>query len=62
MSDPEARYEVLVIGAGNAGLAAAIAAAESGAKVALLEKATKDLNSCVEFGFFHFFLPLVVCH
>jgi tricarballylate dehydrogenase len=44
MSDPEARYEVLVIGAGNAGLAAAISAAESGAKVALLEKATKDLR------------------
>ena len=33
-----------MIGAGNAGLAAAISAAESGAKVALLEKATKDLR------------------
>lgn len=42
MADLEARYEVLVIGAGNAGLAAAISAAQHGAKVAMLEKAGKD--------------------
>jgi len=42
MADLEARYEVLVIGAGNAGLAAAISAAQHGAKVAMLEKASKD--------------------
>src|SRR3972149_8939261 len=44
MSDLEARYEVVVVGAGNAGLAAAISAAENGAKVAMLEKASKDLR------------------
>jgi tricarballylate dehydrogenase len=44
MSDLEARYEVVVVGAGNAGLAAAITAAENGAKVAMLEKATRDLR------------------
>ena len=44
MSDLEARYEVVVVGAGNAGLAAAISAAENGAKVAMLEKASRDLR------------------
>ena len=44
MSDIEANYEVVVIGAGNAGLAAAITAAQSGAKVAMLEKGPRDLR------------------
>ena len=44
MKDREANYEVVVIGAGNAGLAAAISAAESGARVAMLEKAPRDLR------------------
>jgi tricarballylate dehydrogenase len=44
LSDLEANYEVLVVGAGNAGLAAAISAAEQGCKVAVLEKANKDLR------------------
>jgi tricarballylate dehydrogenase len=44
MADLEANYEVVVVGAGNAGLAAAISAAENGAKVAMLEKAPKDLR------------------
>lgn len=44
MSDLEAGYEVLVVGAGNAALAAAISAAQSGAKVAMLEKAPQELR------------------
>ena len=44
MSDREASYEVLVIGGGNAALAAAISAAESGARVAILEKAPEALR------------------
>lgn len=44
MQDHEAVYDVLVIGAGNAGLAAAISAAQLGAKVAMLEKADADLR------------------
>jgi len=44
LADLEARYEVVVVGAGNAGLAAAISAAQGGAKVAMLEKAGKQLR------------------
>ena len=44
MSDLEAGYEVVVVGAGNAGLAAALSAAEHGAKAALLEKASEPLR------------------
>ncbi len=44
MADLEARYEVVVVGAGNAGLAAAISAAQNGATVAMLEKASHDLR------------------
>jgi tricarballylate dehydrogenase len=44
MKDLEARYEVVVIGGGNAGLSAAISAAEHGARVCLLEKASQELR------------------
>src|SRR4051812_8675423 len=43
-SNPDLEYEVVVVGAGNAGLAAAISAAQHGARVALLEKAPKELR------------------
>jgi tricarballylate dehydrogenase len=36
------RYDVLVVGGGNAGFSAALAAAEEGASVCLLEKAERD--------------------
>jgi tricarballylate dehydrogenase len=36
------RHDVVVVGAGNAGLCAAIAAAERGARVVVLEKASRD--------------------
>ena len=35
-------YDVLVVGCGIAGLAAAVAALEQGARVAVLERSTKD--------------------
>jgi len=38
----EQRYDVVVVGAGNAAICAAIAAHEAGATVAVLEKATKE--------------------
>ena len=44
MSDLEAAYDVVVVGAGNAGLAAAMAAAEHGVKVAMLEKTSEALR------------------
>lgn len=44
MDDGEARPEVLVIGAGNAGLCAAIAAAESGCSVLVVEAAPKHMR------------------
>src|SRR5476651_2639501 len=44
MPDLEASYEVVVVGAGNAGLSAAISAADNGAKVAMLEKAPENLR------------------
>ncbi len=37
----ELRYDVLVVGAGNAALSAALAALEQGARVGILEKAPK---------------------
>ncbi len=36
------RYDVVVVGAGNAGLCAAVAALEEGASVAIIEKAPRD--------------------
>ena len=38
MSDPE--FDVVVVGAGNAALCAALAAEENGARVLVLERAT----------------------
>jgi tricarballylate dehydrogenase len=41
MSEPELHADVLVVGAGNAGLCAALAAAQAGADVLMLEKAPR---------------------
>ena len=35
------RYDIIVVGGGNAGLCAAVTAAETGARVAILESAPK---------------------
>lgn len=42
MTSQEQRFDVVVVGCGVAGLSAAVAAAEGGAKVALLERTTYD--------------------
>ena len=44
MFDPSRTYDVLVVGGGNAGLCAAIAARQTGASVLLLEQAPRDLR------------------
>lgn len=41
-SDPDRNVDILVVGCGVAGLSAAVAAAEGGARVALLERATRE--------------------
>src|SRR5258705_1525928 len=41
---PEAEYDVIVVGAGNAAFCAALAAQENGAKVLVLERAPEDEN------------------
>jgi tricarballylate dehydrogenase len=43
--DFHARFDVLVVGGGNAGLCAAITARRAGARVGLLESATKDFRA-----------------
>ena len=40
--DAEVRTQVLVVGAGNAGLSAAVAARQRGAEVVVLEKAPRE--------------------
>ena len=45
MADELSRFDVLVIGGGNAGLAAALSAREKGAKVLILEFAPKDFRA-----------------
>ncbi len=42
MADETINYDVLVVGAGNAGLCAALAAHDAGARVGILEKAPKE--------------------
>ena len=37
-------YDVIIVGAGNAGLCTAMAAAESGARVLVLEKAPLEMR------------------
>ena len=53
------KYDVLVIGGGPAGMAAALAAHEKGAKVLLLERDVRlggILNQCIHAGFgLHYF-------
>ena len=53
----EPRYDVVVVGAGNAGLSAALSAAEGGSSVLVLEKAPEHLrggNSYFTGGLFRF--------
>src|SRR5262245_34493709 len=42
MQDQSHSYDVLIVGSGNAGCAAAIAATEKGARVGIIEKAAKS--------------------
>src|ERR1700736_779959 len=58
MAESDGReYDVVVVGAGNAALCAALAAAEAGAKVLVLEKAPRHLrggNSAFTAGGYRF--------
>ncbi|MBR1952912.1 MAG: FAD-dependent oxidoreductase [Lentisphaeria bacterium] len=53
----QAEYDVIVIGGGIAGVAAAIAAAENGAKTALIEK-TAWFGGLATTGLIYFYLPI----
>ena len=55
--DFQAQYDVVVIGGGIAGVAAAIAAAENGAKTALIEK-TAWFGGLATTGLIYFYLPI----
>ena len=50
MTSPEKNYDVVIVGAGNAALTAALSAASKGVKVAILEKAPEHLRG----GLFRF--------
>ena len=55
--DFQAQYDVVVIGGGIAGVAAAIAAAETGAKTAIIEK-TAWFGGLATTGLIYFYLPV----
>ena len=56
MSEVDLRTDVIVVGAGNAGLCAAVAALEAGAEAIVLEKAPKPLRggNTAYTGFYRF--------
>lgn len=55
--DFERKYDVLIIGGGVAGVAAAVAAAESGVKTAIIEKSCM-LGGLATMGMIYFYLPV----
>lgn len=55
--DFERNYDILVIGGGVAGIAAAVSAAESGMKTALIEKSAM-LGGLATMGMIYFYLPI----
>ena len=55
--DFERKYDVLIIGGGVAGVASAISAAESGVKVALVERSCM-LGGLATMGMIYFYLPI----
>ena len=57
MTSPKKTYDVVIVGAGNAALTAALSAASKGVKVAILAKAPEHLrggNSYFTGGLFRF--------